>query len=237
MKAKDEDEIRLARRELLKLSPLLALSAFAVPSVQQRALTIGSETSSSVLAAVGSNTLAPTFAKSELTPFELFPVNSYLTEDPGVDPQSWRLTVSGALSNPGEYTLAQIRALPRVEQITQHICVEGWSVIGSFAGARVSDFLKLVGAAPDARFLHWDCADDYYEFLELPAANHPQTLLSYEMYGQPLTPAHGFPLRLQMPTKLGYKQAKYLVELRVTRFLEKRRGYWVDQGYPAFGGL
>ncbi len=237
MKFIEEDEKRLGRRELLKLSPLLALSAFAFPSVQRRTLAIGRETSSSAFAAFAGGTLAPTFNKSELTPFELFPVNSYLTEDPGVDSASWRLTVSGEVSNPGEYTLAQIQSLPRVEQITQHICIEGWSVIGSFAGARLSDFLKLIGASPDARFLQFECADDYYEFLELPAANHPQTLLCYEMYGQALTPTHGFPLRLQMPTKLGYKQAKHLVEMRVTRLLEKRRAYWVDQGYPAFGGL
>lgn len=71
----------------------------------------------------------------------------------------------------------------------------------------------------------------------MPAALHAQTLLCYEMYGESLTPAHGAPLRLQMPTKLGYKQAKHLVEMRVTRVLGSRRGYWVDQGYPAYGGL
>ena len=82
-----------------------------------------------------------------------------------------------------------------------------------------------------------ECADDYYETLEIAAALHPQTLLCYEMYGRPLTPAHGAPLRLQMPTKLGYKQAKHLVNMRVTRVLGARRGYWADQGYPQYGGL
>lgn len=110
-------------------------------------------------------------------------------------------------------------------------------MVGSFAGARMSDFLRLVGAAPDARFIEMECADDYYEFIEMPAAVHPQTLLCYEMYGRDLTPAHGAPLRLQTPAKLGYKQAKHLVEMRVTRVLSARRGYWVDQGYPAYGGL
>lgn len=230
-------EKKLARRELLKLAPLAALAAFGVPTAQRKLLAAGLEWTGRAQAAMRGHRLAPVFEESSLTPLSLFPVNSYLTDDPGVDAASWKLAISGAVARPGEYTLDQIRSLPKVSQITRHICIEGWSVIGSFAGARVADFLELVGAEPGARFLEMECADDYYEFLEMPAALHPQTLLCYEMYGQALTPAHGAPLRLQMPTKLGYKQAKHLVEIRVTRVLGKRRGYWVDQGYPAFGGL
>ncbi len=67
---------------------------------------------------------------------------------------------------------------------------------------------------------------------------HPQTLFCYEMYGQPLDRGHGAPLRLQMPTKLGYKQAKYLDTIRVTNVLKGgMRGYWEDQGYSWYGGL
>jgi DMSO/TMAO reductase YedYZ molybdopterin-dependent catalytic subunit len=186
---------------------------------------------------MGRTALAPVFSAADLTAFAQFPVNAYLTDDPEIEEQSWRLVVKGAVARPGEYTLDQIRALPKTRQITRHICVEGWSVIGSFGGSRLSDFLRLVGAAPDARYIEVDCYDDYYEFLDMPAAMHPQTLLCYEMYDKPLTPQHGAPLRLQMPTKLGYKQAKYLVEMRVVRTLTSRRGYWVDQGYPAYGGL
>jgi DMSO/TMAO reductase YedYZ molybdopterin-dependent catalytic subunit len=230
-----------SRRELLELSPLLALGAFAIPGVQQRLLSNGRAFSAGAFAALrGDVALAPTFSRSDLVDFANFPVNSYLTEDPGVDPASWRLTVKGdAVSHQREYTLTQIRnSLPKVEQITRHICIEGWDAIGHFGGARLSDFLQLAGAEPDARFIEIECADDYYEFIEIAAARHSQTLLCYEMYGKPLTPAHGAPLRLQLPTKLGYKQAKHIVEMRVTRVLNpKRRGYWVDQGYPAYGGL
>jgi DMSO/TMAO reductase YedYZ molybdopterin-dependent catalytic subunit len=100
----------------------------------------------------------------------------------------------------------------------------------------LSDFLKSIGADTSSRFVMVECADDYYESLDMTTALHPQTLLCYEMYGQPLTREHGAPLRLTIPTKVGYKQAKYLTSLRVTNVLQKV-GYWEDQGYSEFYGL
>ena len=109
-------------------------------------------------------------------------------------------------------------------------------MIGNFGGARLSDFLKAIGADTDSRFITVECADAYYESLDMATALHPQTLLCYEMYGRPLTREHGSPLRLQIPTKIGYKQAKYLTSLKVTNVLDKA-GYWEDQGYSYFYGL
>ena len=76
---------------------------------------------------------------------------------------------------------------------TRHICVEGWDVIGRFGGARLSDFLQMIGADTKARFVYVECADDYYESLDMATALHPQTLLCYEMYDRPLTREHGAP--------------------------------------------
>jgi DMSO/TMAO reductase YedYZ molybdopterin-dependent catalytic subunit len=140
------------------------------------------------------------------------------------------------VQKPGDYTLAQIQALPKVTQNTRHVCVEGWDVIARLSGARLSDFLKTIGADPTARFITLENADDYYESLDMATALHPQTLLCYEMYGRRLTRQHGAPLRLNNPTKVGYKQAKYVTDLRVTHVLE-RVGYWEDQGYSEFYGL
>jgi DMSO/TMAO reductase YedYZ molybdopterin-dependent catalytic subunit len=146
--------------------------------------------------------------------------------------------VSGLVARPGDYSLEQIRALPRVRQNTRHVCVEGWDVIGNFGGARISDFLALAGADPAARFLVFGCADGYYESLDMASARHAMSLLCYEMYGEPLLRGHGAPLRLVLPTKLGYKSAKYLTRLEVTDVLRPdRRGYWEDQGYSWFAGL
>jgi DMSO/TMAO reductase YedYZ molybdopterin-dependent catalytic subunit len=243
MKNKNDDRMdekrfrEVTRRELLKLTPVLAVAAFAIPGFQEHLLKKGlgfSDWTAAKLFRPGH--LAPTFDQAELTPFAKFPLNDYDIDDPGVDFASWRLTVSGAVQKPAAYTLEQVQALPRVRQNTRHICVEGWDVIGRFGGARLSDFLNMVGADTTARFITVNCADDYYESLDMATALHPQTLLCYEMYDQPLTREHGAPLRLQIPTKIGYKQAKYLTELKVTNVLDKV-GYWEDQGYSWFYGL
>jgi DMSO/TMAO reductase YedYZ molybdopterin-dependent catalytic subunit len=228
---------RLSRRELLKVAPVLVLGAFAVPSLQESLLKHGlgfSDWASKQLFRRGH--FAPTFRDSELTPFEKFPINDYDVDDPGVIFENWTLTVSGAVQKPGEYRLPQIQALLRFRQNTRHVCVEGWDVIGRFGGARLSDFLGMIGADTSARFVTVGCADDYYESLDMETALHPQTLLCYEMYDQPLTREHGAPLRLNVPTKIGYKQAKYLTDLKVTNVVDKV-GYWEDQGYSSFYGL
>src|SRR6266851_2454369 len=225
------------RRELLKLTPVVALGAFAIPKLRTPLLKAGlgfSDWASARLFRTGH--LAPTFADSDLTPFNKFPINDYDVDDPEVDLDKWTLTVGGAVQKPGDYRLAQIQALPKVNQNTRHVCVEGWDVIGRFGGVRLSDFLKMIGADPGARFVTVECADDYYESLDMATAMHPQTLLCYEMYDKPLTPEHGAPLRLNIPTKIGYKQAKYLTDLNVTHVLDKV-GYWEDQGYSYFYGL
>lgn len=109
----------LNRRELLKLSPLLILGAFAIPRVRDPLLTAGVAFSDWASARwFRRNHLAPTFADSELTPLENFYVNTYDVNDPGVDLGNWTLTVTGDVQRPGEYTLDQIQALPK---FTQHL--------------------------------------------------------------------------------------------------------------------
>ena len=233
----ERDFKRMSRRSLLKLAPVVLVGAFAIPKLRDALLEKGlgfSDWASSKWFRGGH--LAPTYPDSELAPIAQFPLNSHDVDDPEIDLKSWTLKVIGDVQRPGEYTLEQIQALSRVRQNTRHICVEGWDVIGRFGGARISDFLKLVGANPRARFLYFECADDYYESLDLATAMHPQSLLCYEMYDQPLTREHGAPLRLSLPTKIGYKSAKYLTSLRVTNVLT-RKGYWEDQGYSSFYGL
>jgi DMSO/TMAO reductase YedYZ molybdopterin-dependent catalytic subunit len=235
----DRDLKLRSRRQLLKLAPVAALGVFAFPKLSGHLVAAGVRFSDWASGGLfRSQHLAPTFSNSQVVPFSNFPYNGYDVTDPEVDLENWKLTVAGDVRHPGEYKLSQIQALPKINQNTRHVCVEGWDVIGAFGGARISDFLKLVGANPGARFLEVECADDYYESIDMPSALHPQSLLCYEMYGQPLDRGHGAPLRLQMPTKLGYKQAKYLETIRVTNVLKPgKTGYWEDQGYSWFGGL
>ena len=227
---------RATRRELLKLSPALLLGAFAVPSWRERSLRAGVEWSDRASAGLfrGAHP-ATTFEAADLTPFEQFPYNGF--SPPDIDVNRWTLAVGGAAAKPGSYDLAAVRALPRQVQNTRHVCVEGWDVVGRFAGARLSDFLTLVGADPSASFLTMTCAHGYYESLDIETARHPQSMLCYEMYDRPLDAGHGAPLRLSLPTKLGYKHAKYLTTLDVSYVRPARHGYWSDQGYSWYAGL
>lgn len=226
------------RRELLKLTPILAAGAFLVPKLREPLLNHGVEFSDWASAKMFSKTkMAATFPKSAVVPLEKFPYNFYDVADPEVDLASWKLEVSGAVDRPGEYTIEQIRSLPKLEMNLKHICVEGWDVIGNFGGTRISEFLRHIGADTSVRYVAVHCADDYYESIDMATALHPQSLLCYDMYGEPLNPGHGAPLRLYMPTKLGYKQAKYLTKLEVTNLMSPKKGYWEDQGYSWFGGI
>jgi DMSO/TMAO reductase YedYZ molybdopterin-dependent catalytic subunit len=166
----------ISRRELFKLTPVLALGAFAIPQLQKPLLKGGLAFSDWASARLfRSGHLAPTFAESDLTPFDNFPINDYDVNDPQVDFDKWTLSVTGAVQKPGNYTLRQIQALPK---FTQHVCVEGWDAIGRFGGVRLSDFLKMIGADPTARFVTVECADDYYQSLDMATAVHSQSMLS-----------------------------------------------------------
>ena len=92
------------------------------------------------------NTLAPTYPESAIT--KPFPFNAYYEEDeaPEIDGKTWKFEVRGLVENKKSWTLEELTALPQFTQITRHICVEGWSAIGSWTGTPLSDFLKLVGA-------------------------------------------------------------------------------------------
>ncbi len=238
MKNKPDQRLKSAnRRELLKLLPVAALGAFAIPKLQKPLLKEGLGFSDWMSGEFfRAHHLAPNFDNSQLTPLSKFYVNTYDVDDPEVDLDEWTLTVGGAVQRPGEYKLDSVKVLPKFTQNTRHVCVEGWDVIGRFGGARLSDFLKVVGADTSARFISVECADSYYESVDMATALHPQSLLCYEMYDQPLTREHGAPLRLRMPTKVGYKQAKYLTSLTVSNVLS-RKGYWEDQGYSDFYSL
>lgn len=228
----------MKRRELLKLTPLLAMGAIALPSVNERLLKAGlkwSDRASQML--FSEQHLAQTFRDAAVTAMDKFPVNSYSDYSPENDLESWKLIVEGMVARPGEYTLEQIKALPKQTQNVKHICIEGWDVIGNFGGARMLDFLQFVGVDPAAKFIEVACLDDYFTSFDIASCVHPQTLLCYEMYGQPLTAAHGAPLRIHMPVKLGYKSAKHIYTMRVSNMLSKETGFWEDQGYSWHGGI
>lgn len=181
-----------------------------------------------------SSRLAPTYPDSMIT--RPFPFNAFYGEDkvPHVDATSFLLEVTGLVSDKRRWRLQELRALPQYTQVTRHICVEGWSAIGKWGGPRLGDFLRAVGADLSARYVGFQCADDYYTSIDMATALHSQTLLALDWDGRPLPPKYGFPMKLRMPTKLGYKNPKHIHAIFVSNTFN--RGYWEDQGYNWFGG-
>ena len=163
----------------------------------------------------------------------------------------WRLVVDGLVAQPLSLGLADLRALPARTQITRHDCVEGWSSIGKWTGARLGPLLDKAGLKPEARFIVLHCADSleetldgsgrYYESIDLIDAYHPQTILAYAMNGRTLPVAHGAPLRLRVERQLGYKQAKYIMRVEAVADLAHlgrgKGGFWEDRGYAWYAGI
>ena len=178
--------------------------------------------------------LAPTYSEAEIT--RPFPYNAYypVSQVPQIDGNTYQLQVGGLVADRKTWRLDELHALPQTEQITRHICVEGWSAIGRWGGVRFSDFLARIGADTTANYIGFTCADDYFTSIDMPTALHPQTLLTLTYDGQILPPAYGFPLKLRMPTKLGYKNPKLIMAMNVTN--TNPGGYWENQGYDWFGG-
>jgi DMSO/TMAO reductase YedYZ molybdopterin-dependent catalytic subunit len=161
----------------------------------------------------------------------------------------YRLEIGGLVERPMTLSLAEIRNFPSRIQITRHDCVEGWSAIGKWKGARLSALLEAVHLKPNARYIVFHCADPmeedgsspYYESVDLEDAFHPQTILAYELNGKPLPIPNGAPLRLRLERQLGYKMAKYVMRLEIVenfaRIAGGKGGYWEDQGYEWYAGI
>ena len=166
--------------------------------------------------------------------------------------ESWRLQIDGLVERPLSLSLADLRARPARTQITRHDCVEGWSSIGQWTGAKLSALLEEAGLKPEANYLIFHCADTldpnaagemgrYYESIDRIDAFHPQTILAYDMNGAPLPVKHGAPVRLRVERQLGYKHAKYVMRIEaVDRFDDFRGGqggFWEDRGYEWYAGI
>ncbi len=139
------------------------------------------------------------------------------------------VSISGLL-----LTLDDIKSLPRVEMTTELKCIEGWSIIVNWKGARFSDFAAKFNA-PEVRYVSLVTPDrGYYVGWDMPSILHPQTLLAYEMNGEPLKMEHGAPLRLVTTTKYGIKQIKRIGRIEFTN--ERPADYWAERGYDWYSG-
>jgi DMSO/TMAO reductase YedYZ molybdopterin-dependent catalytic subunit len=189
------------------------------------------------------NRLVPTYTKSQITPLK----NNYngATPDPSYIPE-WHLTLGGLASGISvSLNIRNLLARFHVhEQITRLVCVEGWSAIAWWAGLRFNDLLLAYPPASQAKWARVESSvnldpggnpDPYFMAIDLPTAQHPQTLLATHFNGQPLTVDHGAPLRLLVPVKLGLKNVKAIT--RITYMKEEPKDYWAERGYSRYDGI
>ena len=203
---------------------------------------------------IGRNAMAQEFSAADLSPTFRSngtaqpenPVYLAMMQNQFAD---YRLQVDGLVEKPRAFSLADLRGLPSRTQITRHDCVEGWSAIGKWKGARLAALLEEVKPRAEARYVMLHCADPmegegsnpYYESIDMDDAFHVQTLLAYDLNDSPLPVGNGAPIRLRVERQLGYKHAKYVLRLELVESFAKIRGgkggYWEDQGYEWYAGI
>jgi DMSO/TMAO reductase YedYZ molybdopterin-dependent catalytic subunit len=181
--------------------------------------------------------LAPTFSEKLVAPEFRFNAQYGVEGVPHLNPATWRLRPSGLVAKTQPWTLEQLRALPQRADVTRHVCVEGWSMIGKWGGVPLRTFLERVGADLSARYVAFHCDDPigYTTSIDMASALHPQTILCLTYADKPLEPKFGAPMRVKIPTKLGFKQPKFVTEIRVTN--DYPAGYWENYGYNWFAGV
>jgi DMSO/TMAO reductase YedYZ molybdopterin-dependent catalytic subunit len=178
--------------------------------------------------------LAPTYAESDVV--RDFRFHAYFPEAdaPQLAADDYRLKLSGLIADKRPWSVEQIYALPQESQITRHVCVEGWSMIGKWSGPRLGEFLHRVGADLSAKYVGFECADGYYTSIDMPSALHPQTIMAVKFADEPLPAKFGYPFKVRIPTKLGFKNPKWVTTIYVTN--RYPGGFWADRGYNWFSG-
>jgi DMSO/TMAO reductase YedYZ molybdopterin-dependent catalytic subunit len=178
--------------------------------------------------------LAPTFAESDVV--RDFRYNAYFPPDkaPTLSAGDYRLELSGLIADKRPWSVAQLYALPQESQITRHVCVEGWSMIGKWGGAPLRLFLERVGADLTAKYVGFQCADGYYGSIDMASALHPQTIMAFKFLDDVIPAKFGYPFKVRIPTKLGFKNPKWVTTIFVTNRMPG--GFWEDRGYNWFSG-
>jgi DMSO/TMAO reductase YedYZ molybdopterin-dependent catalytic subunit len=229
---------RLFLRNATSLGALAMLTGCDIVDARsaERALRIVSQCNDWVQARLfNPHRLAETYSEQAIT--RPFPFNGNYAEEasPDIDEDAYKLVVDGLVDSKRSWTLDELYALPQETQVTRLVCVEGWSAIGKWTGAPLRDFLKRIGADLTAKYVHFACAEGYWVSIDMPSALHPQTQMTFKFDAQILPPKFGFPMRIRIPTKLGFKNPKHVLGLAVLN--EFTGGYWEDRNYNWFSGL
>lgn len=181
--------------------------------------------------------LAKTYPKSAATRNVRYNSGVGLSTN-GFDLAKWSLQVTTADNRILNIGIDELRQLPKTEMVFEFKCIEGWSQISWWGGVKFSDFVQHYGLQKEAALDYVSLStpdDQYYAGIDTPSALHPQTLLCYEMNGQPLPIRHGAPLRLIIPVKYGVKNLKRVGKIYFSN--DRPRDYWFERGYDYYCGL
>ncbi len=179
--------------------------------------------------------LAPTYPESMVVKPPRFNAYYEIEDVKPVDGKTWKLELSGLISNKRPLLIDDIYRMPEQEIIIKHICVEGWDYIGQWSGVNLRTFFERVGADTTAKYVAFRCADGYTESLDMASALHPQTMLATKYAREPIGDPFGFPMRLRTSTKLGFKNAKWVTAIEVTNDFPDT--YYRKQGFNWFAGI
>ena len=165
-------------------------------------------------------------------------VNGRLGIKKDSDTLNWKLAILRTNEDTLFLTLKDIKALPKTEIVFDFKCVEGWSQVTHWGGVKFADFIEAyhLDSLAMLEYVGLVTPDkEYYVGIDKKSMMHPQTLLCYEMNGQPLPLNQGYPLRLIIPVKYGIKHLKRIGTISFSN--ERPRDYWFERGYDYFSGL
>ena len=146
----------------------------------------------------------------------------------GVDVNNWGLAIGGMVKKSVALGYEDLFGLKMVSQVSRLKCVECWSAKAQWEGFRFEEIVKWVHPDPAAKYVYFQSADSYYESYRIEELQRPRVLFVLRMNGNPLSQDHGFPLRLIVPFKYGYKNIKYITSIQFTD--SRKRNYWAING-------
>ena len=176
------------------------------------------------------------YSKSDITPF--FRANGYPPNTQEYKQlldnnfANWKFEIHGLVENPLELSLTDLHAMKKQMQITEHSCIQGWTAIGEWGGVSMNYIISLCRPLPQARYVvfysyQYTDGTQFYEAIYIELAKHHQTILAYEMNGEPLSVPYGAPLRLRVETQLGYKMVKWV---KSVEFVSDYKNIGMGQG-------
>ena len=209
----DLSSLKFDRRKFLKIFSLTTLSAL-VP-----------KKSGAVEDFRNDKNIPKQYIQNRDTPgFHIRSANPFL----GVDMQNWGLAVGGMDKKPIGLGYEDLFGLKKHSQVSRLKCVECWSAKAKWEGFRFEELVQQVQPDPAAKFVYIQSADSYYESFMLEELLRPRVLFVLRMDGQPLSREHGFPLRLILPFKYGYKNIKYITHIKFLDLKEKYTFYFIN---------